>query len=77
MPKRYVELDNGFSGRKGKPRQQDEVKEKMNLTLTPTVKAKLQEAKKETRLSPSEIIERWVRSKDFQKFIEPLVIEEE
>lgn len=57
------ELGGGLSGKKGKPLIHNEVKEKMNLSLTPTCKNNYAEAAAKCNLSVSEFIERLGRSK--------------
>lgn len=58
MPEGYLA---GKARRRGAPIIHDELKEKLNLTLTPTAIAKLGVAAKEQGLSKSELVERWAR----------------
>jgi hypothetical protein len=59
MPKGYLE---GKARRRGAPILHSEVKEKLNLTLTPTVIKSITEEAAKHGVSRSELIERWVRS---------------
>ena len=59
MPKGYRK---GKARRRGAPILYEEVKGKLNLTLTPTAIKNITEAAAEEHISRSELIERWARS---------------
>lgn len=60
----------GLNGKRGKPLIHKEVKQKMNLSLTPTAKEILAEAGASCSMSASELVERFIKSKFFMMFLE-------
>lgn len=58
MPEGYLP---GKARRRGAPIIHEELKEKLNLTLTPTAIEKLTATAKKEGISRSELVERWAR----------------
>jgi hypothetical protein len=52
----------GIACRRGQPICHDELKQNINLTLTPTALNRLKELAIQMNLSRSEVVERWLRN---------------